>query len=230
MAKQNIQLIILVIADTKTQYYINYINFYWIPFIKYLHNKDISIKCYLLFGSQPTIYIPSEYMIISNTNESLVPGILKKTVFGFQYVSNRYNFKHILRTNLSSFFILDNLINISNELGYNNIYSGCGNKRYHCGAAIWFSKDVIDNILMNSNIIPWELPDDVALWKLCKKIISTKQLRYDILPHRINKFIRDINTLITIIKEQNIYHIRIKTHDRYKDTELVKHLTNYYYK
>ena len=33
---ENIDLILLVIADTKEKYYIEYIEYYWKPFIKYI--------------------------------------------------------------------------------------------------------------------------------------------------------------------------------------------------
>ena len=227
---ENIDLILLVIADTKEKYYIEYIEYYWKPFIKYIKNNKIDIKIFLLFGENPNIYINPDDIIISNTPENFIPGILQKTFYSFKYVNNRYNYKHILRTNISSFFILDKLVDISNKLGSENIYTGCGKKRFHCGCGIWFSRDIIDYLLNKKNNIIWELPDDYAIWKLLKNKPMSKLSRYDIYPSTMPSFMNNLELLIDIIDKENHYHIRIKTNDRYQDTKLINKLTNYYYK
>jgi len=51
--------------------------------------------------------------------DNLIPGILRKTIMAFEYINN--NYKHIVRTNLSSFLIIDNLLESSNELRNDNL-------------------------------------------------------------------------------------------------------------
>lgn len=74
--KNKKDLIILVIASTETDYYRNFIEYYWKIFIKYIKKNKLSIKVYLLFGKTPTnININKNDMIISNTEENLIPGV-----------------------------------------------------------------------------------------------------------------------------------------------------------
>jgi hypothetical protein len=50
-------------------------------------------------------HLPNTLFIANNIEENLHPGVLDKTIFGLEYINTTYNYKHILRTNISSFFI-----------------------------------------------------------------------------------------------------------------------------
>ena len=135
-----------------------------------------------------------------------------------------------MRTNLSSFFIIDNLIKISNELANENIYAGIiGNHNdilFGSGAAFWLTKDNIIFIINNKDKLDILLPDDVAIGLIMKNKIKTQLTRYD-LTENINFNNKDI-LLNTIIVENN-YHIRIKNFDRQIDLELFTEFTNHLY-
>ena len=221
-----------------------------VPFIEHINKNNINIKVFLLLGSEPgrkrKCNLKKENMIITDTEENFIPGILKKTIKGFEYVNERYEYKHILRTNLSSFFIIDKLIDLNNKLPTAKIYYGCGRKRLHCGAAIWFSRDIIENIILNQDKLDYRLIDDWAIFEYIKNTEFyfkpghtwkkiTKTPRYDIIGWRI-LWRKDVfNKVINNIKKGNHYHIRVvfnkdkSESNRLKDAEVTKKLTEYFY-
>ena len=94
MNKEYYDLIMLVIAnETNENLYNDFINEYWIKFIKYTRCYAPNIKIFLLFGEKPkNLKIHKSNMIISNTKEDLIPGILKKTIYAFQYCDSKYKY------------------------------------------------------------------------------------------------------------------------------------------
>ena len=68
--------------------------------------------------------ITDDDKLILDVPDGFIPGVLNKTIESFKLVNAIYNYKHILRTNLSSFFIIDNVIQISDKLENTNVYSG----------------------------------------------------------------------------------------------------------
>ena len=189
-----------------------------------------------------------EDMIISNTEENYFPGIFKKTIHAFDYVNKKYDYKHILRTNLSSFFIIDKLIELNNKIPTKNIYYGCGRKRMHCGAAIWFSRDVIEYIILNKEKgISIKCYDDWAIFKIIQQskyyyknlgieLKKTKTPRFDVVKKDILTYERTWEKFIKHINEGNHYHIRVvngtsksSIDERINYTKITKKLTEYFY-
>jgi len=168
-------IIILVLASTTDttgssgERYINFINNYWSKIIKYIKRHKYSIKVYLLFGNDAKIDdldLTEDDMLILNTKESLVPGILNKTIDSFKIINTLYNYKHIIRTNLSSFLIIDSLIKISEQLKDTNIYDGIRTSRRVSGAGIWLSRDVVNYIIENESFLLRFKQDDDAIYNL----------------------------------------------------------------
>ena len=158
---------------------------YWIPFINYIKQHKLYIKVFLLFGQQlKNIQIDSDDIIIANTGEGYIPQILKKTIFAFEYVYNNYNYKHLIRTNLSSFFISNKLLELSNNLKEKNIYTGRNGNKF----VFWLSKDVLLYVIENKNKLQYNIIDDVAIGNLL-----------------FNKFYNDSITFRQDISEHNNY-------------------------
>ena len=115
-----IDLIILVIANTGEDYYCDFINEYWAKIINYLEQHGYNIKIFLLFGDNNNlkkINIDEKNILAFNdVQEYWIPGILLKTIFGLEYINKTYNYKHILRTNLSSFFILGEVSSLTDVI------------------------------------------------------------------------------------------------------------------
>ena len=103
-------IIILVIAS-RGEIYDEIIKVYWSHLINYTESNYDNIKVFLLFGNDVDIYdipVDKNNIIIGDNHETLIPGILQKTIYSFDYINKHYKYNHIFRTNLSSFLIIDN--------------------------------------------------------------------------------------------------------------------------
>lgn len=225
---EHIDLILLVIANTGDDFYVGFINEYWAKFIKYIEQKGYNMKIFLLFGhgnNIKCINVDEKHIIIADhVEENLYPGVLHKTIFGLDYINNAYSYKHILRTNLSSFFIPDSLININKGLTDTNVYAGVCTPTYVSGAGFWLSKDHVNYILNNRANINFNMMDDVAIGDLLKNFPKRDLPRYDICD--ISTHI-DVESILPSIK--NHYHIRIKSRNRHVDVVTMKNLTAKFY-
>ena len=214
----NTNIVMLVIASRGNRYD-KLRNNYWSKLINYIKTNNINnIKIFLIFGNNvktSDLNLNEEDKLILNTPENYIPGILDKTINAFTVINNSYNYKHIIRTNLSSFFILDNVIKRSNALEDTNVYSGvngvCGktNIPFISGASMWLSRDNVQYIIDNQSSLDKKLIDDVAIGKL---LINHKKgilKRYDIVNSDIE--IQDKITLLNNIINNNHYHIRVKS-------------------
>lgn len=225
-------LIILIIASRST-IYDQLIKIYWLPFIDYIENNSYKIKVIFMFGNNvklSDLNIKKENLIISNYPENLIPGITLKTINCFNIVNNNYKYKHILRTNLSSFFLLDNLIEQSIKLPSTDVYAAvighAKNIDFGSGAGYWLSKDNIEFILNNKNKININLADDdVCIGEILQNKKKIHLTRYDI---DKDKNIDDKLNLLEEIRNKNFYHIRIKNINRNLDIEYFKEFVKIY--
>lgn len=229
--KKNI--IILVIANY-SGIYKSFIDYYWKHLINFTNKNYKDIKIYLCFGEDPKeINIPKENIIITNTKEDTIPGILKKTIISMQHIDNNYNYDYFFRTNLSSFLIIENLIKIKNNLPSNNVFAGFLGKDFVSGSGFWLSKDVVNYILENKSSINYSINDDVAIGRFLLTLIPMdkriKLERYDIDHVNPNRNIKNIENILLEIKNNNHYHIRLKKSNRNEDIEIVKYLYNHFY-
>ena len=125
--------------------------------------------------------------LILNTPESYMPGILIKTIESFKIINNLYDYKHIIRTNLSSFFIVENILKISAKLNDNNIYAGVNgiqpakNIPFVSGSGFWLSRDIVNIILNNKNKLNINLMDDVSIGNILSNINKSKLDRYNLI-------------------------------------------------
>ena len=225
---KEVDICILVIAS-RNSHYDNLINNYWSKMIKFVKKMNINIKIYLLFGNNVNtsdLKLDDDDKLILNINECWRPGIIIKTLKALEFVNNNYKYKHIFRTNLSSFLILDNLIKISKKLDDTNIYAGVvgiyDNWKYVSGAGIWLSKDNVNILIKNNNkIIYFDrvnrtrkfLLDDVIIGIVLNAQKKTGLKRKDLTS---NIEISNKKELFNNIKKDH-YHIRIKNSNYYID-------------
>ena len=228
----NYDIIILIIAS-RSDIYDKFIEIYWKPFIKYLKEKNYKIKLFFIFGNDVILNdlnLSSEDYIVTNTPENLIPGILIKTVNSFKHIEENYEYKHIFRTNLSSFLIVDNLITLSKNLPNEDVYAGIfanhNNILFGAGAGFWLSRDNILFILNNKEKINLKIIDDVAIGDLMRDKNKTGLNRYDLV-NNINY--DNKNELLKYILSNNHYHIRIKNKNRLIDLEYMKIFTEILY-
>ena len=186
----NKDIVMLVIAS-RSDIYDQMINKYWCYLIKYIKENNYSIKIYLLFGNNvktDDLNLNDDDKLILNTPESYMPGILIKTIESFKIINNLYDYKHIIRTNLSSFFIVENILKISENLNDNNIYAGVNgiqpaqNIPFVSGSGFWLSRDIVNIILNNKNKLNKNLVDDVSIGNILNNNNINKYIldRYDL--------------------------------------------------
>jgi hypothetical protein len=201
---------------------------YWIPFIRH----QSTAKIFFLFGANQNpeeLGLKAENILVfDNVIDTLVPGILQKTILALDYIHANYSYKHILRTNLSSFFV-ESLLNIKSEsLPSSSVYSGiCGvyyNQHFVSGAGAWLSSDNVALLLKKREellSVSETLPDDVAIGTVLT-ITSHQIERYDII------YNMDVESLdISILN--SCYHFRIKNLNRDLDIKYMKKFTSHLY-
>ena len=229
----NYEIILLVIAS-RGKIYDKLIKNYWIPFIKH-SQKYKEINIFLVFGSENKDGICNEIkdneLVFENTDD-FIPGILIKTIRAFKLINDKYIYNKILRTNLSSFFIIDKMLKFSYSLPNTSLYAGfigCyQNKKFCSGAGFWCSKDTIEYILKNKDNIDYDKPDDVSIGLLFKDSSLKACPRFDII-NNVN--ISNKKKLLQNIISKDMYHIRIKnSKDRNLDILYIREFTDYLYK
>jgi hypothetical protein len=236
--KEYYDLIMLVIANqTNDNCYNDFINEYWSKFIKYVNNNKSNLKIFLLFGEKPIdINIDDSNILITNTKECLIPGILHKTINAFEYCNNTYNYKHILRTNLSSFFILDKLLEMNYNLSDKGVYAGLEFKWGIGGSEIWLSNDVITYIVLNKNKLNYNKIDDVSIGMLLRNKFNKLNIDlynpfYMLNKEKSDKLIENRTIIFKEVIDNNYHLIRLKQQhgDRTNDIKMVKYLWNFFY-
>jgi len=214
-------IIILIIANDNPSYYLDMQNIW----NKYM-NTHPNIKTFFIKGKienqKNDIYIDEENnTIYSNINDSLIPGILIKTIKSFEYIYEKYDFKYIYRTNLSSFLNLTkmNEFAINNNFDYGAVSGNDNNISFASGCGFFISKKICNYIIKNKEKLDYNLYDDVSIGKLLSektKIYPVQRL--DII--FASKEIKKIN------EDKNIFHFRCKNTNH---NETVNNL-NYLYK
>jgi hypothetical protein len=189
---------------------------------KYINNDSDILG---LFVCADELIKEGEYRLDINNNtlytsgkECITPCGTKKTLLAMKYVQDNYDFDFILRTNLSSFYVLQKLKNTLNMLNKENIFTGYNKDNFISGTQMIFSKDIID-ILTNSmneiinkyNSTNGIHNDDVALSDFLKnkniKLGSINSV-YEFIDRNSND-----NSIINRIKDSNtdnIFMYRVK--------------------
>ena len=227
-------LIICVIAS-RSEVYDKFIKYYWIPFIKYIKRSNLSIEILLLFGNKNNDQLLSDVQdnVIEYENmETLVPGVLQKTILAFEYINKTYDYHKIIRTNLSTFFILENLLYQNNRLSNTDLYMGIvsshRNITFCSGACFWCSKDVIQYLIQIKNTLRYDLPDDVAIGEVLSSKIQHLGLRHDVISNSY-EILDIIEPMLSRITIEGYYNVRLKNNDRNLDTLIMKKLTDILY-
>jgi len=222
MIKKDI--IILTIASN-SDFYNQIVKNYWIPFINYTEKNFNNVKVFLVYGNSydEKIGIPKENVLFFNEiQETLKPGILLKTLKGFEFLQKNFDYQFLFRTNLSSFIIIDNFLKKINNFQFQPlVYAGVlgqfGDKYFVSGAGILFNKRLIDFLIENQEFLKTDILDDLSFGKLLSKIEKTKLKRLDILNGCLPEDLK------------NHFHLRIKGPQKTQDINLFKTLTEKIY-
>jgi hypothetical protein len=146
-----------------------------------------------------------------------------------KYINEKYDYDFIVRSNLSSFWNLNKLLLIKNQLSLNNFAGGFqlhnGVVLFITGTGIILSKDTC--IRLSNNMMVSNEHDDVLI------SIQLRQLGYKLEnflhKYRTEWLTKNINNVEHITDKDNILYYRIKNSDRNIDVQLFKILCDKMY-
>ena len=205
-------------------------------------NSDPRILC-LFLRNDPTCPAEGRLDLSSNTlfvqgTENLIPGILNKTIAGFEYCLRNFTFDYIIRTNISSFYVLPNLHKyVLPTLPRNNYYAGFqGRDRqdipFASGAGFFVSPDIVRLLVDQRAHLSAIILDDLSIGHyLHTQGIPVLHLqRFDFTNETNISESHDVARIEEAI-HCNTYHFRIKNmHDRSRfDQHYMRLLLNVYY-
>lgn len=145
-------------------------------------NKEVRI--YLVYGN-PITFTPKDYdLYFPEIKESPYPGMALKTIKAMEHVLAEYNFDFLLRTNISTIWLLDRILARIKTLPKNNTYTGTGRRcyingklseNYISGTSLIISKDLVKKIVENKNrIVEQNLPEDFAFSNFLQSELDLK--------------------------------------------------------
>jgi hypothetical protein len=174
--------------------------------------------------------------------ESFIPGILEKTLAAMDFCLANISFDYLVRTNLSSFWDLNRLLEVFDTLPRSKCVSAItgryreacatGRKEYGTlfpsGSGCIFSKDVIQTLHLHCASIGKEVPDDVALgYFLHNHGISIMEgIRYE----QYDTSSLTMADVVAVVNTQRHYHYRVKGADRSRDNRVFQYLHDEIYK
>jgi len=244
---KEIDSVILVVCNNSELYDSIILN-YWTYIIKYISGNNLQnqIQIYLLFGrgSNTKKFKDIQKNIIVAPCQENFNNILKKTILGIKYLNHIYNYKYLIRSNISSFWVIDNLLKVMKILPKSNVYAGPNNwDRYISGCGIIMSRDISQKLVDIKNFT--NLPDDEQIGKTVntklygfleyrsksfdfyKTNIEKISIKYKILylnnqPIKSNEYER----IYKLIVQNNVFHVRIKSRfNRTEDLGLFEYLS-----
>ena len=204
------------------------------------------VKLFFLRSSKDVpigeVVINGEY-IYTNKSDSSNVEIINKTLVAIKYLLDDYEFDWILRTNLSSFYSIENLLKCLHSLPKTNAYAGYpgifhnGNKiiSFCSGSGYLISKDVCRQLLVARKVHHEEdLPDDVWVGNVLESVPRINMTRTDFCSHiKVNSHLIDHLMMLkhsTIMK--NEIHFRVKCPDKDEriniDSLILLFLFNYF--
>jgi hypothetical protein len=205
------KIIILIIASDERKEYIEMQNIWK----KYMNNHE-NIKCFFIKSvnsiDQNVLLDSDNNIIYIKNDETLVPGILYKTIKAIDFCINNFEFTYIYRPNLSSFLDLYKMYNYflnSNNIEYGGFIGDDNGIKFASGSGFVLSKDTSKYLIENDNLLDYNILDDLSIGKLLnKKYIINYIKRHDITGLNDNNFICD----------NDIFHFRCKYDDNHSIT------------
>lgn len=201
-------------------------------------NLDPHILCLFLRSSRDCpvegrLDFSSNTLFVQGT-ESLIPGILEKTLAGFDYCLRNFTFQYILRTNISSFFVFPLVRQlVLPSLPRTGCYAGVqgyDGGPFASGAGFYISPDIAHLLIERRTSLSITLCDDLAIGRF----LQTQGI--SVYPLRRFDFIHERNTnsdteRLADAASHTTYHFRINnTYDRiYFDSHYIRLLLQTYY-
>lgn len=167
-----------------------------------------------------------------NDYESFIPGIFTKTIKAINYINNNYEYDYVIRTNLSSFWNLNNILTFLNNKPLYKYACGYAFQGFISGTGVIMSRDVANLLLASETQY---ISDDVAI----SNIIQNNGIElYDIQEYKWGFMMPKIDNLPSnccyLTSDDNnfddILYFRLKNADRFTDVEYSKKIFDVLYK
>ena len=176
----------------------------------YAQMKELSPKYYSLFSDKIKFFfienrqidnqvIEDNNFLYVNGSESFIPGIYQKSIKAIEYVNNKYSYDYIIRTNLSTFWHMENLFKFLDIKPKEKFAAGYAFQGFISGTGIIMSHDV-GNIVV-SNPTSSYIGDDLAI---SQTIQSHGIHLYDITEYKWGFLIPKIDNLPSNCRYLNI--------------------------
>lgn len=195
--------IIILIIATEKDYDRNLLEMTkktWVSFF-----KDNYYKLYYLIGDNENTIVDD--ILYSDVKED-IKSVGLKMINAFERI-NYENYDYVIRTNLSSYLNIYELVNFLKDKPRNKFWAGFGNINFSSGACYILSKDMVQLILNNRILWNHNKIDDVAL---------SHMLHYDLKYNNYYNVKRlDIKYISeTLVLDSDIFHYRFCMKDPYR--------------
>jgi len=230
--------IVLILASNNLPIYNTFRNI-WLQYLDLFSD----IKVFFVYGNT-SIASTTNDLIYTDIEEVYWPGMIQKTIKALEYIDKNYEYEYLLRTNLSTFWDFELLLNRLKSLPDRQCitgtfrrctYKGIKSPEYVSGVNLILTRDLIQDIIYDKNlIISKDLPED---WSISQYFIDRGIFPKPSIPgaiHFMEKFTiknRDeILKEIQLAKNMQHDHFRIKNRNRLEiDSFVMNVLLQEYY-
>lgn len=163
------------------------------PFFKAVHEQYINtnkdIRAFYVYGNTQVSCGSEHDLIFSNIPETNHPGILLKTVAALEYISENFTYDYVIRTNLSTFWDLNKLLNRLSTLPATNCVRGTpvslnvDSAKYNfiCGFDLVLSPDIVQVIIDNKQeLVTQQVYSNLEDLAICEIISKYTKHSFDI--------------------------------------------------
>jgi len=166
--------------------------------------------------------LETEHDLYFDVSESLVPGILRKTMKACEYVNEKYTYDYLIRTNLSTFWNFKRILQKIRKFPKKRCLAGDIRRRfpnrYLFGTGIIYSRDMVDLLVKDKDKLNYGRADDIVLSYYLKKNYGVKYINEP----RCKKFMGRLPRNEADIPRR-FSHFRLKT-PRHRELDHVKML------
>jgi len=181
-----------------------------------------NVETYYYFGNSEENIIKNNEIHVTDTENSRCTNKLITTL----KIINNFDFDILFRTNSSSYIDKKLLYDFLSNADCNKFYSGIINanvnpnarhiKKYGSGAGLCLSKDLVNLIVENENMINYNLVDDISIADILSKL--------DVFPINYGFSRWDYGYSKTQIEDDGFlkyFHYRLKTKNRIDDIKFM---------
>ena len=185
---------------------------------------------FVIFKTLPVDYIISGNVLNINGTESMVPGILEKTILAFKIINDLFDYDFIIRSTVATIINFKETNNFINNLEDADYYIGpfreikwvddsCGVNKTHfginycVGVFICLTKNLIKQMITDK--LDYSLVDDVSIGKYINTLKNVNYIDIDFLVNYSNNSIK-----LTWLS----YSCHYNKEDRNKDVLLMNNL------